>query len=270
MATRMLHKYEEATAVGQRMAASKMGFLETAADAGQYKGQDTAATGEPVEEVSPGAVIDLPVGKKFVPFDPGHGLDTYHDFRTNIIRAIGVALGINYNTLGNDAEKVNFSSSRYAREPEREFWKVNQRFFIEEVMQPIFSVWLECAVLAGALDIPFGQLDFIRKNVTWRPRGFSYINPREESEAAINDISFGLSTRSHELAQRGLDLEETLEELDRERELIDKYNLVFTDPRGRNPYLSSEEIGSAAQIDQPGGEKPVTPSPGPAKAAPAK
>jgi lambda family phage portal protein len=268
MLSRMLHKYEEATAIGQRMAVSKMGFLETAPDAGQYKGQDTAVTGEPIEEVSPGAVIDLPVGKTFKPFDPGHGLDTYHDFRTNIIRAMGVAMGINYNTLGNDAEKVNFSSSRYAREPEREWWRVIQRFFIEENMRPIFTAWLESAVLAGELDIPFAQLDFVKKNVFWRPRGFAYINPREESEAAINDISFGLSTRSHELAQRGLDFEETLEELDRERELIDKYQLVFTDPRGRNPYLSSEEIGSAATVDVSEAEKtvPKTPTPGPAGA----
>jgi lambda family phage portal protein len=259
--SRMLAKYEEAVAVGQRMAASKMGFLETAPDAGQYQGQDTAPTGEKIEEVSPGAVIDLPVGKTFRPFDPGHGLDTYHDFRTNIVRAIGGALGINYNTLGNDAEKVNFSSSRYAREPEREFWRVNQRFFIEEVMQPIFAVWLECAVMAGALDIPFSQLDFIKKNIVWRPRGFSYINPREESAAAIDDISFGLSTRSHELAQRGLDFEETLEELKREKELIDKYQLVFVDPKGRNPYLGTEEIGSAAQMDVEEAEKKVpTPS----------
>jgi lambda family phage portal protein len=264
---RMIQKFEEAVAVGERMAVSKMGFLETAPNAGQYTGQATSPQGEPIEEISPGSVIDLPVGKTFKPFDPSHSLNTYEHFRTGIVRNMSCALGLNYNTLAQDAERVNFSSSRYAREPEKEFWRANQRFFIDEVLQPIFSVWLECAVMAGAIDIPFSQLDFIKKHVLWRPRGWGYISPKEESTAAITDISFGLSTRSHELSQRGLDLEEVLEELEHEKKLIDKHGLVFTDPLGRNPYLSTEEAGTAAEEgveSAAGGGKPPKP------AAPAK
>jgi capsid protein len=46
---------------------------------------------------------------------------------------------------------------------------------------------------------------------TWRPRGWSYIEPTKDITAAIDAIGNNLLTYREHLAERGIDLEEWLQ-----------------------------------------------------------
>ncbi len=242
---RMLDKFEEAAAINKRTTAAKMGFYEREKDAQHYTGQGETSTGEIIEEVSPGTIIELPAGVSFKGFDPGKTEDNYHDFRKAIMRTISGGLGVMYNSLANDLESVNYSTARFGRDLEVMNWRYLQTFWIDTVLQPIFNAWLEMAALSGEIPVTFEQMETVQKSMFWRPRGFPYIDPQKDVEAGTTAISFGLSTHSRELAEQGLDRDEVFAELASDMEAAKKFNLTFIDPRGRSPFLSTQEDPAA-------------------------
>ena len=152
-----------------------------------------------------------------------------------------------YNVLANDLESVNYSTARFGRDLEVMFWRHLQNFWIETVLQPIFRAWLESWRLYGGNDCPvdFGQMDMVEKSMLWRPRGFPYIDPQKDVDASTGAICFGLSTHTRELAEQGLDIEEVFQEMAHDKELAEKYGLTFIDPKGRNPFISTQEDPNA-------------------------
>jgi lambda family phage portal protein len=244
---RMLDKFEEATAIAKRTTAAKMGFFERTVTAEKYEGQGELPTGEIINEVNPGSFEELPTGVTFKPFDPGKSEDNYHDFRKAILRSVASGLGPMYNVLANDLESVNYSTARFGRDLEVMFWRYLQNFWIETVLQPIFRAWLESWRLYGGNDCPvdFSQMDMVEKSMLWRPRGFPYIDPQKDVEASTGAICFGLSTHTRELAEQGLDIEEVFQEMAHDKDLALKYGLTFIDPKGRNPFISTQEDPAA-------------------------
>ncbi len=263
---RMLDKFEEAVAIAQRITASKMGFFERELGSAEYKGQGTAATGEVIEEVTPGQMISLPQGYSFKQFDPGNPTESYKDFKKDMLRTICAALGDQYNAIANDLEAVNYSSARFGRDIAVEHWRMIQRYYIDYVKQRLCNKLIECSVLNGDLDIPFadGRMEKVQSSMEWRPRGWENVDPVKDTQGSIAKISFGLSTRSDELANVGLDFEEVCEKLDHEDSIARKYGLTFIDPASRNPLLSTQEDPNAG----PGNVDPQATEAAPA--APAK
>lgn len=270
---RMLDKFEEAIAIAQRVSASKMGFYVRKEGSEKFKGQGQTSTGEMIQEVSPGLFSELPEGYDFKTFDPSNPTESYKDFKKEILRSVCAGLGDQYNALANDLESVNYSSARFGRDIAVENWTVLQHFYIETVKQRILEKLLEMSVMTGELDVPMSQIDDVHASMTWRPRGFPNVDPQKDAQASIAKISFGLSTRSRELAEEGLDFEEVCAELSRENEIAEKYGLTFIDPTSRAPYLSSQEDSSATpgntdvQQDEANKQKPLK-SPATAAAVP--
>lgn len=263
---RHLDKYEIATSIAARAAAEQQGFFERDSGAVPYEGQGETADGELVHESAPGTWTQLPPGVKAVSFPVGQKGDPYKDMRKEMLRSICAGLGSLYPTMAQDLENVNYSSARFGKEETIIVWRSLQRFFIESVKQRIFETWLECAILAGNVETSVLQLETIKDQVSWKPRGFPYINPKDDVTSSIQAISFGLSSHSHELAELGLDREEMFEELSEDKEAAERWGLVFVDPMGRAPFLGTAEDpsvtpgGEAAAVDQPKSVAPAAPA----------
>jgi lambda family phage portal protein len=237
---RMLGKYEEAAVISARNAAAKMGFFEREKDlAARYEGQAELKDGTIIEEVNPGLIVDLPTGVKFKPFDPGQPNDTYPDFRKNILRTICSGLGAMYNSVGNDLESINYSSARFGKDVENETWKSLQRFYAEQLLQEVFNAWLECSVLSGAIEMPFSQIENVQKSIVWRPRGYAYVDPTKETQSALAAIDGGLSTYRKELADLGIDFDEFLDEVEYERDELERRGIVFVNAYSRRPEVEA-------------------------------
>jgi lambda family phage portal protein len=260
---RTLERYEEAIAISNRIAAAKMGFLYRDKDAPRYKGQAEAETGELIEEVSPGEIIDLPPGVRFEKFDPSNPTESYTDFRKNILRSVASGLGISYNTLANDLESVNYSSARFGRDIELETWRMLQGNFGESVLQPIFNAWVDQATLTGALDgVTFDQAELIKLSAKWRARGFPYVDPVKDLQGSAGSIDAGLTYRRRELEELGLELEEVYEELAAEAELAKDYGLSFINPFSKMPAVEPTQEGESPEAGAgPGGTKPANGKP---------
>jgi lambda family phage portal protein len=222
---KMLGGYEEAELVAARIGASKMGFFTS--DSGEDYGADgTEDTGDLRMEVAPGQFEQLPKGVDFKTFDPQHPNAAFKDFEKAMLRGIASGLGVSYTSLANDLEAVSYSSIRQGLLEERDFWRMHQHWLVEHLCQPVYARWLRQVLATGVTTLPERKYDkFVA--TTWVPRGWQWVDPRNEAEAQIMAINNGLMTRTQALAERGLDVEDVMRELAAEAELAESVGVTL-------------------------------------------
>ena len=228
----MLDGYEEAELTAARVAACKMGFYTKNESGEGYQGE-TDADGNMIAEAEAGSFEQLPAGVDFKMFDPNHPSGNYGTFVKTTLRGIASGLGISYNTLSNDLEGVNYSSIRAGLLEEREEYKVIQNWMIDHVVKPIFSEWLEYALLAGSINFPAAKATKFTA-AEWRARRWTWVDPLKDTNASILAIENGLKSRRRVIAEQGGDIEETLDEMREDRELAKAKGLSFPFPSNGN------------------------------------
>lgn len=220
-----LGAYEEAEVIAARIGASKMGFVVSPDGSASALADGEGADGYLTQEVTPGMVDVLPAGYDFRSFDPTHPSGNFGPFIKATLRGISTGLGINYTTLANDLEGVNYSSIRVGLVQEREHWKAIQTELQEQFLDVIFSDWIQYASLVGALSpLPASKLPKFEAPM-WHFRGWAWVDPLKDIEASVSAINNGLKTRTQVLAELGQDFEETMQQLAEEQKTIDKYGV---------------------------------------------
>lgn len=207
----MLGGYEEAELVAARTAASKMGFF-TKKTPENYTGPEDS-DGNKLMDAEPGSWEELPMGWEVQKWDPQHPNSQFEAFEKQVLRGIAAGLGISYHNLANDLASVNFSSGRLGENQERDQWKVEQRWLIDNFITPVFEAWLETQLMNQALNLPATKFDKFNAP-EWRGRRWSFVDPQKEINAKIQAIKHGLETRQKALAEQGMDREQVDEELE--------------------------------------------------------
>ena len=220
---KMLGGYEEAELVAARVSASKMGFF-TSESGDEYQADGPAYDGTLQIDVQPGQFTQLPSGVDFKPYDPQHPSTAFRDFEKAMLRGIASGLGVSYTSLANDLEAVSYSSIRQGLLEERDHWRVVQHWMIEHFCQPVYTRWLRQTLDAGVTTLPASKY-WKFSETQWVPRGWQWVDPRNEAEAQILAINNGLMTRTQALAERGLDIEDVLAERAAEDEMIAAYGV---------------------------------------------
>lgn len=222
---KMLGGYEEAELVAARISASKMGFF-TSQSGDDYQADGTEDTGNLRMEVAPGQFEQLPAGVDFKPFDPQHPASAFADFEKAMLRGIASGLGVSYTSLSNNLESVSYSSIRQGLIEERDQWRVTQAWMIEHFCDPVYRAWLRQTLDSGIVNLPAAKYSkFVAAQ--WVPRGWQWVDPRNEADAQITAINNGLMTRTQALAERGLDIEDVLRERQAEDELMAAMGIVL-------------------------------------------
>lgn len=256
---RQLGMFEEAAVVAARVGASKMGFLkQTPGPNGQVAEWDgeVNGNGNPVIDGSPGTFEGLPAGWEVDGnWDPAYPNIETGDFRKAMLRGVAAALGVSYNTLGNDLEAVNFSSARVGLFEEREMWKTLQVFYAESFLEPVFQDWLEMAITSGAINLPVAKFSKFNRPV-FKTRRWSFIDPLKEINAAREAINLRVSSRRQVVEESGGDIEDVFHDNRDDELLAEELDLTLFGP---NPQTDP------ALVDMPDPEPP----PPPAKKRPA-
>lgn len=255
--------YEEAEIVAARGSSAIMGIIESPEmdlpDPDQDDSDDVV-DGEAVWDMSPGLVKKLGPGEKFTGFNPSRPNTAMDPFMRYMLRSAACGAGMSYETLSGDYSQSNFSSSRMAMMPERDHWRILQRWLIETFHQAVYEAWLDAAVMAGVLNLPAYELQpDLYCSVRWMPRGWDWIDPKEvtfQKEA----IRGGLATLESTLAAKGLDVEDVLDarrrELDYAAELgleLDTNPAQAKAPAQTEPAPEPEEpeTDDGAKADKP-------------------
>lgn len=247
--------YREAAVIAARIGASKMGFFTTPEpDQVPQDGKD--AQGVPYTSATPGEFGVLPPGVGFQSFDPAYPHEQFGEFTKAALRGIASGLGVSYNSLANDLEGVNFSSIRSGVLEERDEWMVLQDWFTEQVLDPVFDLWLRTGLATGAITqisskgpsvLPLAKLDKFRQRV-WMPRRWGWVDPLKDVQATVLAIEHNLTTATDAAARAGVDIEDVFATKQREKELAAQYGIDLTPA----PMPSKPKAGdaTAAQEEQ--------------------
>lgn len=243
---KMLQMFQEAALGASVVGASSMGFfvppepgtpgwapLEDGNEAGPgaevADGQD--ANGNLIRDAVGGAFEVLPSGWDFKQYDPKYPNNNYDPFVKSFKMDFASGLDIANHNLSGDMTGVNYSSARIAELQERDTWRAMQKFFINNIFKHIIERWLELGLLAGAITTQYGnalpvrRLEKFRSGLNYIPRGWDWVDPKNEIAAANEAIANCLTTRSKVVASKGGDFEENIIELAREQELLKEYGI---------------------------------------------
>jgi len=232
---KMLNGYREAEMTNRRAAASKMGFFEREDGSGPVTGvaDSEDADGQLEMEVEPGKMTVLPIGYKFNSFDPNGSSTDYVGFERQIIRSIATGLGPSYFDLGMDLEDVSYSSIRQGALSDRDFYRGMQGFFVSRLMVPIYIDFLNHALDFGDSGIPPRRFDKFFEAAAFRPRGWSWVDPEKEVNAAIKMREGRMNSLTRIVGEQGGDFDEIAQEIADEEQQLETMGI---------PVVSKNEI----------------------------
>lgn len=215
---KMMKGYREAEVTAARAAAAKMGFFTESDEYGGIESTDVEHEFEYRTSFEPAMLDKLPPGVQFQSWDPNHPTDAFDPFMRSIMRSVAVGLDVSYASLAGDLTQVNFSSIRQGALDERDMWRMLQWWYVETVIEDLYADWVRWAILAGQLDTAISPAEYVA-NTEWQPRGWPWVDPLKDVQASVLAIKHGLDSRRRILAEKGMDLEEVLDDLALEQEL---------------------------------------------------
>lgn len=225
---KMLDAFEEAAVVAARVAACKMGFF-TSEEGAAFQGDGAGDGLSVLTDVEPGSLQALEAGQNFQAFDPAWPPNNFAEFEKELKRGIASGWGVNYTTLANDLEGVNYSSIRQGELADRDFWRCLQQFLVRHLADVVYGEWLLMALSAGSVQgaggpLPLARLDKFRAR-SWRPRGWQWVDPAKEISAARDSFLLRQKSLTDLAAEQGLDFAETARQIKEDIALAERLGL---------------------------------------------
>lgn len=242
-ALKHMQAFREAEVIAARISASKMGILTTPGGE-EFIGDDTHDEYMPVIDVEPGSFHALPSGYSMEMFDPKHPNTGFAEFESAMLRGVASGLNVSYAALSNDLSSVNYSSIRQGALDERDGYRSLQMFMIQHFIEPVFYEWLSSAMDFGAIPIPGNKFDKFADNTHFRGRGWNWVDPLKEMNAAVVGLNNGILSMQDVAAHYGRDAEETFNQISRDKELAEQFGLKMAfEPFGTKTPATAEVSG---------------------------
>lgn len=163
------------------------------------------------QDIAPGMMEVVPRGYHLKMIDPQHPNAEMPSFLKWGLRSIATGMGVSYNTLGNDAEGVNYTSLRFFLGVERDNWREMQDWFEEEFPEPTRQMWTSSQVSLGNLVArPDRESEW--ENIYWQPRRWDGPDPVKQAVADEKDLQIGSTTLTEILARKGRDFDDVVAE----------------------------------------------------------
>lgn len=155
-----------------------------------------------------------------------------------------------YALLTGDLSQANFASSRVAINDFRRTIRLLQsHVIVPRWCRPIWQWWIMHASLTGEFD--YEELRTLP--VRWIPPRFESVDPMKDVQADVVEVRSGFSTLSEQIARRGHDPDEQLEEIQRTNEALDEKEILLDiDPRTMTRAGAAQSAGDASGEQEAG------------------
>ena len=154
--------------------------------------------------MAPGAIYDLPPGKKVESVNPLRSNTGFESFVKALETIIGAGMRIPMEVLTKKYDS-NYTASRAAM---LDFWRTVRQYrtgFNSMFNQPIYEQWLSEAVAKGRVEAPgFFDDPAVRQawcGCEWKGASMGHVDPRKEVEAAEKRIALNISTEEQEASE---------------------------------------------------------------------
>lgn len=252
-----LGEFNRSALLAARKGADTLGFIVSPDGTADALGTESTADGEPLQISAPGTYDVLPEGYDIRTPESAYPSAVYGQFVKDILRRVATGLDVAYNGLANDLEGVNYSSIRAGVLEERDQWSTLQSWFIDAFLEPVFDEWFNRAITAGTITMPNGsalpasKADKFRVH-QWQGRRWSWVDPKNDIEAARLAVKSGIASPQMIAAQNGVDVEDVLADLAAFEEQTEAKGITLVDYQ-----LSHQQPGAAA----PAAADPAQPDP---------
>ena len=207
---KQLDRYITSELAANVVAAMLTAFLESADDDGKAGMEDAVNEDEKVTndelklELAPGAIYDLPPGKKVNAINPIRTNSAFESFVSALETTIGASMEIPKEVLIKKYES-NYTAARSAL---LDFWKTVKMYrtaFNHAFNQPIYEQWLSEAVAIGRIDAPGFFDDPATRQAwcgcLWMGASMGHVDPLKEVNAAAMRIANNISTEEQEAGE---------------------------------------------------------------------
>lgn len=204
--------YLEAKLVAQRIAASYAVVVTKNGPSGI--GRETDADGKPIEKVSPGKFLYLRPGEDAKSLTPTIDGDNVGEYIKIQDRRTSAGMGLSYETVTRDVEKVNYSSIRHNHLEDRREWRGLQKFLIDHFCQPIWEEFVRWQVLSGEImirDFWSNQEDYFE--CFWTAPGWTWVDPYKDVKASEVELNLGLNSIQNICAEQGRDWRDVIDQM---------------------------------------------------------
>ncbi|WP_339112279.1 phage portal protein [Thioclava sp. GXIMD2076] len=187
-----LGDYQEAQILKQKMAALMAVVIEW-----EDAATRPANAGAGLEELAPGAVVNLPAGAKPNFTNPPR-IDGYDEFMRRGLGMVAMGLGISYEALAGDLKGVNFSSGRMGRMEMDRLVRMWQRGLMIGQFCRGMERWFREGLAVKGAALPAFTID-------WTPPRRILVDPTKEIPAMIEEVEAGLNSRQRTQRELGRD-----------------------------------------------------------------
>lgn len=172
-----------------------------------------------IQQLNPGESLQF-----HAPNRPNAQLDP---FMKMMLREIAAGADVSYASLSADYSASNYSSSRLALLDDRDVWRVLQQWWIRSFRVPFHKRFVQQAILARAVAVPVTEYaaDPAKFEATrFKPRGWSWVDPTREVQAAKEGVRAGFTTVTDVIAAtgEGRDIEDFIATRKRELQLLEE------------------------------------------------
>lgn len=216
--------YEEAELVRKKIEACLTIFVRRSSQApttlAQKESQGRDRTGRRLERIAPGMIAYLQEGEEVSTVTPTPSTG-YVDHMTRQLLASAAATGLPYSSLSGDLTRTSFSSMR---EGKLDFWMLLDQWqwlmVVPQVLRPA-----DRRVLAAAAGRGYGVAAETRSE--WSAPRRPWVDPLKDAKAKETELSLGLESWRDEVAARGYDPDERLEEMVHDGPLLAAAGISF-------------------------------------------
>jgi lambda family phage portal protein len=211
-------RFTLATLLAAETAANFALMLET--DAPAYTdGDDPPPTPFEALEIERNMMTTLPAGTKAKQLAAEHPQTTYPEFKWEILAECARPVRMPVNVAAGDTSKANFSSAKIDHLGYRHGLRVDRAACEAAVIDRVYALWLDLAVLAGAVPPDAAGLP----HKWYWPGWVSWDKSEALQDAQM--LASGTTTRAELLAEWGLDWRDVLRQLGKEKQLMDELGL---------------------------------------------
>ena len=210
--TRDMHLYKDAE-LQRKNLETRLSVLVTGDPSSMSNGPRLPSDGAPPDAtardlgaLASGTMQQLPTGTSITVVEPKPA-PGYVEAMKHSEHALAAGIGVPYELMTGDVSETNFSSARVRRLDFRIECEMTQwQDVIPRLLAPMCRAFADKAALAGVVRRASYALDYA-------PPKWDYVNPRDDVQADLAEISGGLSTISEKLRRRGYKPEDVFAEL---------------------------------------------------------
>jgi len=250
---KMLNGYREAETMSRRLRAAVMGFFTKNSPTPEAISQlaDREDTADELFEmdVDPGRFKSLPTGYDFKQFDPGGVQADYQDFEAQVKKDQAMGYGISTFSHGMETAGVSYSTGRTVAIEDRDYYKMEQRLFIDGLFKKLFRIWLPRRILETDSMIPASRIGTILEKVKFRGRGWDWVDPAKDVKANTEALRTNQTSLARVAAQRGIDRDELLDEIQEDQLAAKDRGLTLDYDDGNNVAQEPDETQESDEDD---------------------